>query len=278
MFHCLPSNTKCEWIKLRSFVKQFNDKFNTDYTLAKCLDVFDRNGKQPEILLDCPNKKSMVIEHKVIVCPNDYLKFHRTEHEFGDFFFERLDLASFKDNLYILELNSKQLRGNKREIKKMAHQIADSVAKYHDRIVETGGIKSSIPIPWIFREIINGEVDEDAPDVGVGIQFVEPSVVFDAHFEELLHEARAGLLSQLEKKLNDTSVKFQNYADCLKILVIEVHGDSDLLIGNDIEELLKVVKIPSNIDQIWSTEQSFFSESNYDVLYDQIYQDMNLKE
>lgn len=271
MFHCLPSDNKCEWAKLKGFVKQFNETFNTDYTLAECLDVVDRNTKQPEILLKSPNHKSMVIEHKVLVWPKDYLKFHRTEHEFKDFFFERFDSQLFHDSLYWLELNPRQLRGTKQKIKQIAYQIADTVVKNRERIGKAGGVKSSAPIKWIFREISRDEViDEDAPVAGVGIQFIEPSSYYDEDFEEQVQEAKKGIVSQLKKKLRNTSLKFQGYADCLKVLVIEMHGNTELFMSHEVEELMKVVKIPSNIDQIWSTDMSFISESRYEVVYHQI--------
>lgn len=94
-FRCFRDG-KCEWTKgLQDFTFQFNEAFGKDYSLSKCLDVSDdKTRKQPEVLLEFPGDKPMVIECKKIVYPPNYYKNHRYFHNFFDDF-----RASYEEKL-----------------------------------------------------------------------------------------------------------------------------------------------------------------------------------
>lgn len=58
---------KCEWRNLAPFISELNRISGCDYRLVSCLDVADRQRKQPEILVrDSGTGLEAVIERKII--------------------------------------------------------------------------------------------------------------------------------------------------------------------------------------------------------------------
>lgn len=271
MFWCLPDDSKCEWRKLESFVKQYNRIFKANYTLAECLDVFDNKSPQPEIRLKAENEKDIVIEHKIITWPRNYLQLHRAQHEFTNFFIEKI-LSEFQDDIYVLEINSDDIVPRKRTIQKWANSIVRIVLKNKDRIQRVGRIYSSDPIKWVFRRLPDVERDEDVPKKGVGVHINDaiksPSVEnFELESNEIKDDVKGTLVSHLKK----SSVKFKDYKDSTRIFITELHGEH-LLLGHElIKELLPSIDLPSNIDQIWVGYPEWISENDYETAYKQLY-------
>ena len=124
IFHCFPYELKCEWRHLSNFVTKFNDIHGKMYARSACLDVENRNGREPELLLESPGEIPIVIERKSIVWPSDYLSDHRNEHHLQECISDLLSDV-FNDSLYQLTVHEEFLKGKKnREVREIAKQIA----------------------------------------------------------------------------------------------------------------------------------------------------------
>lgn len=267
MFWCLPDDSKCEWRKLESFVKQYNRIFKANYTLSECLDAFDSKKPQPEIKLNAVGKKDIVIEHKIITWPPNYLQLHRAQHELKDFFIEKV-LSEFQDDIYVLEVNSEDIIPRKRTIQKWANKIAGIVINNKDRIRNAGGIYSSQPIKWVFKRLPEDERDEDVPSRGVGVHIngIFKSTDFE-NFESESLEIKDGVKGTLISHLEKSSIKFKDYKDCTRIFITELCGEHFLLGHELIEEIIPLIESPSNIDQIWVGYPEWISENDYETAY-----------
>ena len=116
MFSCSPPQGKCEWAHLRGFVDQFNSNYGKSYTRSACLDVAERNEKQPELLLEALGEIPIVVEHKSVVWPPRYLSDHSKEHHLHELIRNMLG-NQFKDSVYQLEVSENSLKGKtKREV------------------------------------------------------------------------------------------------------------------------------------------------------------------
>jgi len=267
MFWCLPDSSKCEWRKLESFVKRYNILYKADYKLSECLDVFDKKKPQPELKLKALGKKDIVIEHKIITWPPNYLELHNAEHEFRDFFFKAA-CSEFQDDIYVLDVNSADIIPKKRTLQKWANKIAKMVINRKDRIRNSGGIYSSEPIRWLFKRLPENERDEDIPRKGIGVRIngAFESIDFE-NFESESIGIKGGVKSTLISHLEKSSIKFRDYKDCIRIFITEVHGEHLLLGYELIEELLPLIKPPSNIDQIWVGFPEWKSEFDFETSY-----------
>ncbi len=267
-FWCRPPSGKCEWANLRKFAEHFNNTFSTEYKLAKCLDVSDSSKPQPEVLLESSGDKCMVIERKAIVFPPNYLKHHHSEHEFGNHFVAKANSA-FQDDLYMLEINTNDVHRSKKDLRDLAEQIAKSVIANQQEVRYTGEIYSSQPLRWCFRRLSKYERDEDAPEKGVGVYFSEPWSLPEENRDQS-SIARKQVADQLNKLLAETAVKFANYSDCIRILLLEVYGDDMLLNDGDVDGIITSAKLPQNIDQIWVAAPEWISDLEFQIVYRQV--------
>lgn len=271
MFHCLPDGNKCELETLRPFIEYFNRKFNQEYRLAECIDVFDKSRPQPEMRLRADGKKDIVIEHKIIVWPENHLQQHRTEHDFADEFRKVVD-SSFQDDIYLLEISPKNIPINKKEHSTIVTRVANAVLKNINTIKTKGFYKESQLVPWSFYRLPKHEITEDTPNHGVGFIFSCDIDLFgeiNKYSEvERIDGIRKILLSHLQK----TSKKFNGYSDCVRIFITAIYSD---LIGLDheiLEQILPSIEIPNNIDQVWSSYPEWVSDTEQQILYNLIYE------
>ena len=268
MFCCFPDSSKCEWRKLEPFVRQYNKKFNVKYFLSKCLDVFDNTKPQPEIRLKSEKEKDIVIEHKIITWPPNYLQLHRAEHEFMNFFTESVS-PQFQDNVYLLGINSKNIAINKGINKGVAKKIANIVINNKERILAVGSFYSSQPFKWSFRCLRESEKDENTPKKGVGVQVYSDDQSFFSMNNEVddTDEAINGVKKILISHLRKAETKFHDYSDCIRIFITELHGEHLSVDHEAIEEILPNIEIPRNIDQIWVGYPEWISANSHETAY-----------
>lgn len=271
MFWCFPDSDKCEWKKLKFFVKEYNRLFKTDYILSECLDVFDSTKPQPEVRLKSSEHEhtDIVIEHKIIGCPSDYLQRHSSEHDFIDFFTEIVS-PEFQDDVYLLELNSEEIIPKKRIVEDWAKNIADTVIENRSKIRTVGRIGFSQPLNWVFRRLPEYEHYESVPKKGVGVCFLGKD--FFGYFESdesEYNKMTEGIKNTLLKHLEKSSKKFKGYRDCLRIFITQMYGE-DIVELELIEEIVSSLDIPSNIDQIWIGFPEWIDNCNYEVAYKQV--------
>lgn len=262
-FHCLR-DSKCEWEKgLKDFAIQFNEAFGKDYSLSKCLDISKRDSKQPEVLLEASGNQPMVIECKKIVYPHDYYEKHRHFHKFFGSFSSHFKVK-LKPNLpqdfYEIGVNHNVLyKNNQKKFDFISDQIVSHVLQHIEEFYISNSIDSSNPIPWCFRRVPENERDDELCKSGLRLSgSAEP---LQLNFKAL-SEAEEKISEQVAKHLANTDKKFQEYADCLKILVIEICGDVlSIPTPEVIVEILQNAAIPSSINQIWLADPENEAES-----------------
>ncbi|MEH2079086.1 MAG: hypothetical protein V7K89_03450 [Nostoc sp.] len=256
-FHCLRDD-KCEWRKgLKDFAIQFNEAFGKDYSLSKFLDISEKGSKQqtkqPEVLLEAPGDKPMVIECKKIVYPHDYYKKHRHFHDFYKYFEDSYvrDLKPvLSQDMYEIGINENALYQNKsQKFTSISNQIVTHILQHIDKFHISNQISSLEPIPWCFRRVPENERDHESYKSGLRLSGSAKSLSYQF---ETLAEAEEEIAKELAKHLSITDIKFKDYANCLKILVIEICGDILSIPAPEvIVEIIENATIPSSVDQIW---------------------------
>jgi hypothetical protein len=271
MSWCYPPKSRCEWKSLRRFVEHYNKAYGRDYGLKRCLDVQNRQRKEPEVLLEDGRRSRMVIERKCICWPRDYVRWHSKEHLVYEEIRKRMAEA-FDDGLYLLELHAKDLQCNDRAIREIATEIAGAIVANTDEAKQRRGIDSDTPIPWTFRPLPKGWCDEDARDVGVGVWISEDPPWNDPdEFHSAEDRARSEISADLSCAFEQCSSKFAGYEDCLKVVVLEFYGHvPDLLEDEEVVALVSQAKRPSIIDQIWIGRPEYVSEIDWEVVYERV--------
>ncbi len=258
-FHCFRDG-KCEWMKgLKYFAIQFNNIYGKEYNLSKCLDVSNRTTKQPEVLLQALGAQPMVIECKKIVYPDDYYKNHRHFHLFLKYFqevyVENL-MPKLPQDIYELSINEKFLYQNsEKKLSIISCQIVHYILNHIEEFYAKKEIYFNEPIPWHFHRI--PEIDRDQDYIsGLRLSGFPKTWLLSNTLAE------PEIADKLASHLSSTDKKFQEYADCLKILIIEICGDIVSIPTLDvIVAIIKNANIPSSIDQIWLADPEDESES-----------------
>lgn len=262
-FHCFQDD-KCEWRRgLKDFAIQFNEAFGKGYSLSKCLDISTRDSKQPEVLLEASGEKSMVIECKKILYPRDYYEKHRHFHDFYEYFEESYvrDLKPvLAQDMYEIGINENALYQNKKQkFTSISNQIVAHVLQHIDEFHISNTISSLEPIPWCFRRVPENERDDESYKSELRLSGSAKSLSYQL---KTLAEAEEEIAKQLVKHLSNTDIKFKDYANCLKILVIEICGDILSIPSPEvIVEVIENATIPSSVDQIWLADPQNEAES-----------------
>ena len=177
IFTCLTPRSKCEWSDLRHFVDNYNKAQGTAYKLSKCLDVENRTGKEPEVLLEAPGEIPIVLERKSVVWPANHGREHSTVHYVFDCLFDRLTSQSyglFTDAAYQLQINDSLEDMTKSEARRIANQIADSVLSKLTKAKSYQGIGGQKPVKWNLSQLEPWEMDEFTPEAGLEIRVMCP--------------------------------------------------------------------------------------------------------
>lgn len=271
IFSCFPPQTDCEWANLRAFVIRFNQDHGTEYVKTECLDK-DTTRKQPEVLLEAAGERDIVIECKSVVWPSDYFQNHDNEHHMGNYLFKSVG-AAFRDAAYQLTIREDSLAGKKQsEVGEYAERIAQEISS-RATDAKSRGIGSSEPIPWSFRPLGSHEIDEGDPSTGIRFVTLGRSTLGMDH-PALLQEfeaAKAGYAEEFQRTLERAAPKFEEYADCLKMLLVRFCGEgSGILSEDDVLEIIKSATLPNLIDQVWLAQEDWVSEYDYEIAWLQV--------
>lgn len=266
MFSHFDRRGKCEWFEggLNAFVSHYNSERGTAYSLTECLDILPvgpMTPKQPEVLLtDKLRGTRMVIEHKSVVWPSDYIRNEETFHLFADLICESAK-GRYCDGLYKVRINAKQLQSLD---KKSVTEIAQSISATISRLAPTDiPLKRSAPIHWGFRRIDSHEYGDRK---GICVESVG-----EMNFGEWAPErAIVGTTSALKEQLENASRKFLLHQDKWKVVLLDFFGAE--LSEDDIPPMLQSIAIPGNIDEIWRTKQVWISEDDFEVGYESIFE------
>ncbi len=247
---------KCEWNKgLYLFAEQFNEKFGTNYTLNKCLDVAqeNRNRPQPEVLLiDDDNEKSMVVECKKIVYPENFYEEHRKLHTFHDVFstlFNQQFQSLLPEAIYEICINKtlyqfKELDIQEKVVVPILKYIKKAISNYSLSKNRVGNIK---PILWTFYQLPDCYCEPD--EVGFGVRTYFSMDLLSSHINPENYDKF--MIQKLQKYLNSASQKFKDYKESIKILIIELCGDFMLIDPQRFAEICRTISKPELVDQIW---------------------------
>ena len=271
VFSCFPPQTDCEWANLRDFVIRFNQDHGTKYVKTECLDK-DTTRKQPEVLLQAIGERDIVIECKSVVWPADYFRNHDNEHHIEDRLFKSLD-DTFRDAAYQLTISEDSLSGKKQsEVAQYAELIAREISS-RQTDAKSHGIGNSEPIPWSLRPLGPHEIDEGDPTTGIRFVTLGPDT-FGRDHSELLQEfeaAKVGYAEEFQRTLERAAPKFDEYADCLKMLLVSFCGEcSRIMSEDDVLEIIESATLPHLIDQVWLAQENWVSEHNYEIAWLQV--------
>lgn len=281
MFSCFNPDKRpgrrCEWKggNLQEFVSQYNRECGTTYVLVECLDapksVTQQAGlKQPEVLVEgSRGERPMVIERKQVVAES-YATHHSNLHVLYEAVPESL-APHLGDALYVLEVTDAGLRGKwKGDVKAAVEEISDHVLANLQSVRGGTAIGGQRPFPWRFSRVPAHARDDDAPEVGIGVQIHGSDTPADDPKTLLrqVAEAYAETKKLLERVLAEAEPKFVAYQDHLKVVVLEFYGDRNLLDEDDARRVVGEVELPALIDEVWVARPEWVSEWDYEIGYD----------
>jgi len=253
-------------------VEEFNRRYGRNYIRQSCLDVEDRNTKQPEVLLVSPGNPDMVVERKSVCWPREFFKDHSNFHQLGEMVSRALG-ARFPDGRYVVVVSEEALRAkSKTEIRRIAHAISEAVISSGDAVHGADGLRAMDPIPWAFRPACPGvDYDESSPpDMGVGL--VSESANFSGleTFREDVAHALSGFRAELAIQIEKATEKLRRYPTAQRVLLVQFFSDSEVVFDEDLTLLVKEAPLPPEIDQIWVAYHSWINENDYEVAWKQI--------
>ncbi len=266
IFSCFPPQGKCEWSHLKVFVGHYNSIYGKSYTRSECLDVEKRNTKEPELLLEAPGEIRIVVEHKSVIWPPKHMSDHSNEHYLCERICHLLG-DQFKDSVYQLIVNAGSLKGKrKREVGGLAEQIAQVVLSNETKAKSQRGIGDLKPTPWRFRSLSPYEKNETVPETGIGLKVRLPLETFQS-----VEIAKSGYGEEFERLATDAAEKFVDYADHLRLLLVQFYGDSSFTLGDeDVIEIIQSAQVPEIIDQVWLAQQNWVGENDYEIAWERV--------
>ena len=279
IFSCLVPSGHCEWFHLRDFVDKLNDINGTSYVRSACLDVHGEENqntgqtpKRPELLLQCEGQPQLVIERKAVVWPSTHQRDHSKEHQLLSDVAEVLR-EEFSDQLYELSFCEIDLKGkSQKQVRAFAKQIGDHIASNYDDAKSPRGIGCQVPIRWGFRPLGWHEIDE--PHEGVGIRsFVHGFSSRGLYLEGfgLRREAALkGFADRFEREAHKSAPKFDDFADCKRLFVVQFFGEGYAVTDEDIVGIIRASQLPHQIDEVWLTGRQWVSWKDYELAWDRV--------
>ncbi|MEG5061016.1 hypothetical protein QUB60_24745 [Microcoleus sp. A2-C5] len=245
-FGCLPPSNENEWLNLKDFVDIYNSIHTTHYILESFPENDNRTTPEPEILLRDGDAR-MVIERKAFSWTSDHIRHHQLWHEFTKTFTNQV-ISTFSDDLYVLEINNVDMPTNKREVIRLANEIASSVIEHEAWIKNSEGIATDESPLWSFFRI--PEIDrEDAPiESGICCSLKNP---FKFYNQQEIKDLYPQIKSQVAKLIERAAPKFDKYRDCIKILILELHTNVLTFSIKSLSQIIQTIDVPESIDQIW---------------------------
>ena len=265
MIRCFPPCSKCrpkyEKEHIERFLEHYNVLHKTDYRIEKYLEQESRNSPQPEALLRSQGHIDMVIENKIIVWPDTYLRSHRNHHLLSHHF---LDQLCFNGNVFagqpcqLSVRDSSLVELHQEEVHRVAYQIADAVLANTHKARNLPGIRSSKPIPWVFRPLTSGEIDDDYQGIIVNAVGDDDDWLFP-------EEERSGYERAFKKSADKAAHQLGAHPSCWKLLVVQFAGS---ILDEETEmEVIRGVTIPKTIDEIWLETEEWVSDSEWETFW-----------
>jgi hypothetical protein len=267
MFPHFNRRGKCEWLAeggLSEFVAHYNREIGSSFSHTECLDIVRIAGvtpKRPEVLATDPKGRRMVIERKSVAWPADYIERHAAEHELTNLIARQAG-DRFHDNCYVLELSDMDLEQlNVGGLKKVGKELGNVVAQLRKSDLPVRGKK---PVRWAFRKAYFGEHDGY---FGIVISMTKS---MGRESVDASESAKIGTASALRRRLEEAALKFSDYADARKVVLLDFYGTE--LDEEDIPPLLDRGAVPNSIDEIWMSVRDWVSDEDFEIGYQSIFE------
>jgi hypothetical protein len=248
---CLPESGGCERPTSDALISEINEKEGTSFRHVVCLDVTIRDRAQPEALYrDELTGAELVVEHKTVVWPLDYVQRHKADHSIFQSLCRALADVT-EDHPYTLILQP-LFQGDKRALTKFVDEVAATIHQNIDQVRGGRRIESTTcGHRWIFRVETEDEREEDEPETGLRVTWpLQPSLFPKP-------EVLPALRSQVEKHFAACGNKFAEYDHARRVLVLLPQGDLEWSLRLVWNDLMSTMVIPSCIDEIWLGASGF---------------------
>ena len=83
-------------------------------------------------------------------------------------------------------------------------------------------------------------------------------------------EAKAGFADELEKTFQKAAAKFEEYPECLKILLVQFHGDDSFILDEDVVQIIESTQLHEMIDQVWLAQYDWSGEDEHTVVWNHV--------
>jgi hypothetical protein len=130
------------------------------------------------------------------------------------------------------------------------------------------------PFSWRFCRVPAHTRDDNAPEVGVGVE-VHGSGGLSDDPQSLLRqveEAYAETKRVLERRVAEAWPKFLPYRDQFKVVVLEFYGNRSLLDEDDARRMVVEIELPELIDEVWVAKHDWVSERDCEIGYERVRQ------
>lgn len=261
---CLPSRCRCEERLLAPFISHYNRHTGTAFEFRERLDVGSHIPQPEALYVDLTSQRRLVVERKNLIWPPDYARIHDSLHTVTSIVDTAITphLIAGKPYKFIMH---DTIRGSVRELRRHAERIGKAIVWYLGAVHAGKTVWScAVGREWSFR--MEGAHERDWNEPSDGIRFV-----FERSRRQLRWgEVPDGLVREFARLLESTRRKFLNHADATRVLVIDFHGD---LRHPDtfIEQIFAMVRIPSNVDEIWMSIYALVTELHYGWIHQQLW-------
>ena len=79
-----------------------------------------------------------------------------------------------------------------------------------------------------------------------------------------------GFADRFDREANKAAPKFDDFADCKKLFVVQFFGESDAVNDEDIVGIIKASQVPEQIDEVWLTGREWVSLDDYELTWERV--------
>lgn len=270
---CCPVPAGSERHVIEPFVLFLNRQRGLDFRHSESLDKIHRNSPKPETLyIDLPTQSKMVIEHKTLVWPHDYSKWHSSDHDVSNSILRGIR-PLVDGRSYQLTLPH-CIRGTKDELKSFVMNVVSTIRARWPEIESgknIGAGKTDTAHWWRFRRLERYELDLDESEGGIRVQW--PSNDSRWNKPEAIPQIREILHSQLQRCI----AKFKDYPDLNKIVLVQIVSDLSWIETRDWKKILDGYMPPQGIDEIWFADNEWITDYEKAWAYTRLYPDEVVK-
>ena len=79
-----------------------------------------------------------------------------------------------------------------------------------------------------------------------------------------------GFADRFDRETNKAAPKFDDFANCKKLFVVQFFGEHDIVNDEDIFGIIKESQLPKQIDQVWLTGREWVSSEDYELAWERV--------